>query len=45
MILETFIENIVKNFKYLVMVQIIATSIGILFIITIYIFAAIKKGF
>ena len=45
MILETFIKNIVKNFKYLVMVQIIVTFIVILFIITIYIIATIKKGF
>ena len=42
MIFETFIDNIIKNLKYLVIVQIIVTSIGLLFIITVYIIGIIK---
>ena len=37
MIFETFIDNLVKNLKYLVMIQIIVTSIGVLFTIAIII--------
>ena len=37
MIFETFIDNLVKNLKYLVMIQIIVTSIGVLFTIVIII--------
>ena len=37
MIIETLIYNFVKNLKYLVLVQIIVTSIGVLYIIAIII--------